>query len=149
MSWNLALRCGPSRAHRSAIPREHARKARRAIGSRRIGVGLAVPVRHELDRLPGKVRRMRVTFNFRLASFITALVLLAIPRVSAEVHSNPLNISAADAKADVHSHKGMNCATCHASRETQSPKSAAATSAGPIRREKVNQVCGSCHADAV
>jgi Cytochrome c3 len=92
---------------------------------------------------------MRVKFNFRLASFITALVLSAIPRVSAEVHSNPLNISAADAKADVHSHKGMNCATCHASRETQSPKSAAATSAGPIRREKVNQLCGSCHADAV
>ena len=60
-----------------------------------------------------------------------------------------LLVSTADATSDVHSHKGMSCNTCHGG-DTQNEaqaKSAASKFRGHIRREQINDLCGSCHSD--
>jgi Cytochrome c3 len=85
---------------------------------------------------------MRVTLKTSsLWLLLAAFVLLPGTHAAAQSYRDALRVSAEDAKADVHLHKGMSCATCHG-----------AVSAGetiaPIARDKVNQLCGTCHADA-
>ena len=77
-----------------------------------------------------------------------AVMLLALPYAGAQAISDSLRISAEDAKADVHSHKGMSCETCHGGLQNGA-RVKNETSGGHIRREQINQLCGSCHADAV
>src|SRR5579871_1046591 len=61
----------------------------------------------------------------------------------------PLHVTADQFSQDIHSQKGLSCASCHGGNpqsedEAMSPKSGFK---GKITRAQVPAVCGSCHSD--
>jgi len=63
----------------------------------------------------------------------------------------PLRVSAEQFAPDIHSQKGLTCASCHGGDPTKADMDAMSKAAGfrgKIERSKIPALCGSCHSDA-
>src|SRR6266571_2425946 len=62
----------------------------------------------------------------------------------------PLQVTAEQFSHDVHSQKGLNCASCHGGDPAKSDMDAMSRSAGfrgKIQRSQIPALCGRCHSD--
>ena|SRR5690242_6210965 len=63
----------------------------------------------------------------------------------------PLHVSQEQFSHDIHSQKGLTCASCHGGDPTKADMEAMSKSAGfrgKIERKQIPALCGSCHSDA-
>jgi cytochrome c553 len=62
----------------------------------------------------------------------------------------PLQVTAAQFSQDIHSQKGLSCASCHGGDATKADMDAMSKAAGfrgKIERSKIPELCGRCHSD--
>ena len=79
-------------------------------------------------------------------SSLSLTLLLLLPVVAAAQESR-VHTVVGEFAADVHSKKGMGCETCHVGVTQADIQNPAAASKFVIKRERIPQLCGSCHAD--
>jgi len=81
----------------------------------------------------------------RVSSLSLTLFLLLPVAVAAQ--ESRVHTVVGEFSADIHSKKGMGCETCHTGVTQADIQNPAAASKFVIKRERIPQLCGSCHAD--
>jgi predicted CXXCH cytochrome family protein len=76
-----------------------------------------------------------------------SLTLFLLLPVTAAAQESRVHAVAGEFAADIHSKKGMGCESCHTGVTQADVQNPAAASKFVIQRERIPQLCGSCHAD--
>src|ERR1700687_5459193 len=98
---------------------------------------------------------LRALLVLTLLSVTGGLLCAQIPNTCLDCHSAldpPLQVTAEKFAEDIHSQKGLTCASCHGGDPTQAGFDAMSKNAGfhgKIERSQIPALCGGCHSDGV